>query len=130
MTLQFVDDVQGDWRAAIARNKEIRTLAPEYDSAILGAAQNKTGCDVLLYSSDALHDLLREEIEDPDTLEDAELDDRCTEWTSSLASAGDEGEGDPLVVDGPFDRDFADEQEGCFRFYIIGDEYWRGESVE
>jgi|688.fasta_scaffold84089_2 hypothetical protein len=130
MTHHFINEIDNDWKAGRESNPDIRSLAPEYDSAILGIAHNKSGIKVLLYSADALHELFREELEGDTPLEDDELDDRCTEWTSIHASAGDEGDGDPLVVDGPFDRDCATDHEGAFRFYVINDEYWRGESIE
>lgn len=130
MTHQFVFDIQSDWKAGRASSHKMRALSPEYDSAILGVARNKKDVKVLVYSADALHDLFREECDDDGTLEDDEIEDRCTEWTAIHASAGDEGGGDPLVVDGPFDREAAAEHEGCFRFYVIAEEYWRGESIE
>jgi len=130
MSNEFTNEIDAEWNHHSERYAELRKLLPEYDAAILGVALNGLGRNVFLYSADKLYDLFFEELQSDQSLDDPQRNDRCSEWVSLHTQAGEEGDGDPLILDGPFEKSMIEETEAFCRYYTINGEHWRGELLE
>jgi hypothetical protein len=130
MPNEFTSEIDTEWNRHSKRYADLRKLASDYDAAILGVALNGFGRHVFLYSADKLFDLFFEELQSDESLDDFHRNDRCSELVSLHVQAGEDGDGDPLIVDGPFEKGMIEEAEACCRYYTINGEHWRGELLE
>jgi len=127
---QFTSDIDSEWRRLWETCTDVRKLDAEYDLAIIGVGTNRFGQRVLLYSWDKLFDLFYAELRGEEPSDDAEINDRCTELVSGQQELGDNGDGRPLILDGPFEQATIEADETCCRYYTINGEHWRGELVD
>jgi hypothetical protein len=130
MPSEFTNEIDTAWNQHSEKYADLRQLASDYDAAILGVALNGFGRNVFLYSADKLFDLFFEELQGEEPPDDRQRNDRCSEWVSLHTQAGEDGDGDPLIVDGPFEKGMIEEAEARCRYYTINEEHWRGELLE